>query len=531
MVNKLTLASIHALGASCLLSGVGPADESCLLQATGPVLRRRDKNIVPSNSEFSCVPLTHHSAFSTIDVAVGTPAQVFSLVVDTGSDHIVIPSCVCQELSSKCRQLSGDRCFTGTGHSSTFRIKDGPTGPPSTVLAYGSGSIRAAVASDLVRVGKVAKDMPNGVLLMLDQQLDFEINAFEGILGLGLPTNAWPETPSMSGTSALFANQTSDVVLTKDSLSLAEVKSQSKTISKHNVAGGIDGKLEDQDETYAKIGFLQSAGVSRFSICFSDGTAGALRLNPPAQEKTLGNVGHEHWAVDFRGASIGGSLERVGFCGEVMKAGQETPCAAIPDSGSTTIMAPQEHIDLLFESLCDGWDRCVKKYTAMVTSSPSASAVENKTQTFLSLIGSCASWMDDAVGLAELPPIHFGLHGSDGTEQEIQLPGWAYITKRSAPGGLQICLPEFMAMEYITDKNGPVWIFGAPIFLTHQVGFDLRSSPPGISFTSLQNSPCGSCADGDATVALISDSVRHRRPRVVDGPRRLPTIIDTSKPL
>lgn len=540
------MASTRVLGACCLLRGAGATDETCsMLQHTQPVLRRGDKDIVHSNSEFSCATLTHHGAFSTVDVAVGTPAQVFRVVADTGSDSVIIPSCVCQDLNN-CH--AGDRCFTGTGHSSSFRIEDGPAGPPAAVLTFGSGPIKVAVASDLVRVGKVEQDMKDGVLLMVDQELDFG-GSFEGILGLGLPTNAWPasevvaEVASTQIQYALMSNQTSDIGdSAKDSLSLAGVNVEAKHISRHNLSIGFESAAEKEANqgTYEETGFLESAGVSRFSMCFNEGSAGgALRLNPPVAERTLGNVGHDHWAVDFRGVSIGESTGRVNFCGvEGMKPGQETPCAGIPDSGTTAIMGPQGHIDLLFESLCDGWDRCKQNYTEMRETSSTTSAVASKAEMFQFLLHNCAAWMEDVdTGINELPPINFGLRGSDGTEQEVKMPAWSYVTTTLVPGGGQICEPVFSAMDYNTEKNGPVWIFGSPFFFTHEVGYDLQTSPPGISFTSIQESSCGSCDDG-STASLVSGSAgtvssveqRHRRPRMQAGPRRSSSI-DTSKPL
>merc|ERR1719329_215149 len=208
-----------------------------------------------------------------------------------------------------------------------------------------------------------------------------------------------------------------------------------------------------------------------------------------------------------------------------MLAGQETPCAGIPDSGTTAIMGPQEHLDQLYESLCDGWDRCSQSYTARMKTS---SAPSSKAEMFNFLLSTCDSWMESADGgLEELPPISFSVRGSDKTEQQVQLPGWAYITSRPAMGGGVICDSAFSAMEYNTAKNGPVWIFGTPFFFTHEVGYDLQASPPGISFTSLEGSSCGSCEDG-STAALVAGSTgtvssstgRHRRPRVFDGKLR-----------
>merc|ERR1712048_991631 len=88
---------------------------------------------------------------------------------------------ICQD-SGKCSEE--DRCFRGTGKSSTFILdKENPT---ETMIQFGSGPIWATVATDVVHLGNMKVNMTDGVLLMTDKQLDFS-GSFEGILGLGLP--------------------------------------------------------------------------------------------------------------------------------------------------------------------------------------------------------------------------------------------------------------------------------------------------------------------------------------------------------
>lgn len=532
-----------------------------MLQTPQRVVRGVENNsaIETDNSAFSCTALRNQGSFSTVEIAVGTPEQIFHVVADTGSDSVIIQSCVCQEMNS-CN--AGDHCFTGTDHSSSFQINDGPQGPPGAIITFGSGPIHIAVATDLVRVGHMSKTMTDGVLLMVDKDLDFG-GPFEGILGLGLPSTANPEvadanldglvedvvaaSSDVTYDAALVAGQVSQSAQAQkeavrdasvqrhdDGLALVEVDDEAGLVSRHRASSR--GSDMAKDEVYDEAGFLERAGVSRFSMCFNDdGSDGALRLNPPAAARTLGNVGHDHWAVDFRGVSIGESTVRVEFCSAAdMPAGQETPCAGIPDSGTTAIMAPQAHLDLLFESLCDEWSRC----SALAHTGSKAGSFQN-------LLTTCDDWMDEAGSdLSELPSIKFHVRGADGSEQELELPAWGYVVAMIQPDGKRQCEPAFSDMDYNTQKNGPVWILGTPFFYTHEIGYDLQSSPPGISFTSLfgpQDAPCGSCGSARLVShgnALFSGSTavdssveqRRRQPRHMSGPNRRPSI-DTSKPL
>merc|ERR1719350_2442657 len=111
---------------------------------------------------------------------------------------------------------------------------------------------------------------------MIDQALRMD-GPFEGILGLGLPKKT---------TMAKLLQQPQE--------------------SQDNSPDGVAGKESVADtEVFNPQGFLQSAGVSRFSMCFTNGADGVLRLGIPPPEKQLGSVGQSHWGLDFRGMSVG----------------------------------------------------------------------------------------------------------------------------------------------------------------------------------------------------------------------------------
>jgi len=313
--------------------------------------------------------------------------------------------------------------------------------------------------------------------------------------------------------------------------------------------------------------------VNRFSMCFNDEADGTLRLNPPPAANTLEAIGSHHWAVGFHGVSVAGNATALDICASSSPlSGDQTPCAAIPDSGTTAIMGHPGHIETLFESICDGWERCRQNHTALVTAASKASAAAadtygfdpfsvasySKSEVFKLLIYDCDSWLSESEeGLNELPSVNFNMGKADGTKQVLEMSAWSYVLE-SLPGGPQSfesrsgamipmfsaggdsepvrqCEPAFDPMNFVTSNHGPVWIFGTPFFYMFDVGYDLQASPPGVSFTSVTEGGCGSC-EPDSNAALVSESrsVREvwesrRQPRRA-GPRRLPSI-DTSKPL
>jgi len=241
-------------------------------------------------------------------------------------------------------------------------------------------------------------------------------------------------------------------------------------------------------------------------------------------------------------------------------------------------MGHPSHIATLFESICDGWERCRQNHTALVTAASKASAAAaatygfdpfsvtsySKSEVFKLLIYDCDSWLSESEdGLNELPSINFNIGSADGTKQVLEMSAWSYVleslsggpqsfqsrsggtlpmfsaggdaTQTDTPQLVRQCEPAFDAMNFVTASHGPVWIFGTPFFYMFDVGYDLQASPPGVSFTSVTEGGCGSC-EAESNAALVSESrsvreVResHRQPRRA-GPKRLQSI-DTSKPL
>lgn len=220
----------------------------------------------------------------------------------------------------------------------------------------------------------------------------------------------------------------------------------------------------------------------------------------------------------------------------------------------------------LYESICDDWDRCKKNHTAMVKAADDAKASAtaafnvdpfhiqpaSKAVIFQQLILDCRHWLTTDEGLKELPAIHFHIGGANGTKQTLKLGGWSYIIEtqekefkyiyKEVPGlgklpvgknftgeAKKVCSPAFSTMEYSTEQNGPVWILGTPIFYEYQVGYDMQSKPPSMSFS---DTPCGSC--GAPKTSLLSESklasTNRRMPRQVDGPARMPNF-DLTGPL
>lgn len=428
-----------------------------------------------------CAPLRDRGSIFTVDVEVGTPPQIFSVVADTGSDALIVTSCVCHE-HDRCFPKS--RCFKGDGRSSSFSVShSGMTGDPErVVLGFGSGEVVAVLATDVARVGTVPATMNDSLLLMYDHRLQIQ-GPFEGILGLG------PPHPS--------SNRPKQV----------------------------------------PHGFLRQAGVDRFSLCFNSNGEGALTLGALPATRPLASVGKAHWGVDFQGITVGQTRRALRFCtpqSATLRRGQQTRCGLIPDSGTTLFMAPAAHIAKLVEALCEAWPRC--------KAAAAKEELMTKQQAFQDLLLNCegSDWLVNGSGLDELPPFQLHVAGiGELTKQALQINATSYIVmtsvrdmqfmKDAAPqlvgmasttlpanlaGRSHVCLPAFGEMDYVTAANGPIWIAGLPLFYEFQVGYD--RSTAGISFG---RGPCTSCSSTGISLATRAA----RMPRLLSSPPRLPT--------
>lgn len=432
--------------------------------------------------------MTQHEGFFTVEISIGLPAQKMNVIPDTGSSNVVVASCVCRE-TGKC--VAGSKCYWAK-KSASFGIKLSNGDPSYVELSYGSGDIKSVSSSDVVRIGGVSARMKGGLLLMTEQALDFE-TPLEGILGLGVPGSA---------------------------------------------------KMADAfDTTNVGHGFLKSAGIERFSMCYNDGAPGVLRFNVAKPSDSLGNFGTVHWGLGLGGVSVAGG-KSLPFCrSESKEVWQATPCGAIPDSGTTAITGPKKDILELFGSICNHWPRCLE--AAKKSDEPRANV-------FQVLLSKCESWLDSKDGLDELPAINFQLMGSGGSQKTVSLSGRNYVlqqaqnktevvrehidvfptpVERFSSEQEKACFAAFDEMDYSTNANGNVWILGMPLFFQYQVGFDASKDSTSVSFSSEK---CGSCdkeqKKNTEKLSLLSQSERRHKPRQVYGRLRR-TNFDVTQPL
>jgi hypothetical protein len=494
------------------------------------------------SKQSTCAALASHGTYYTVDLQVGTPGQTFSVVADTGSDAVIVPSCVCTE-GGACNPK--DRCFRGTNKSMTFSIaglnkttmaqKHHPKLPVVNMF-FGSGEIRAIVASDVVNVGGVKSLMKNSVMLMVDQALRIN-GVFEGILGLGPPKGnhtdfrllhkAGPadEIQQSHGHGhGHFPTHTHHIPLGHHSpFGSMKTHSVSSDGTIHTPSGGLQGALQKilndamdssvgnieeavgdivqhhpsaleqlsvdkedywpfgipkpkKNEKFQPMGFDYASKVTRFSMCFNDmGKAGALHLGHESVENSLLSVGHEHWGLDFQGVSVGDSdVEKAPakFCTATEKKEGAKTACGAIPDSGTTLFMGP--MDHIHKLFGDLCDRWDRCKTAV------DQGLENeKMMIFRMLLHECSSWVakkgEKNSTLHELPDLHFHLAGQDGKKQTISMTGDDYIIETMED-----------EVEMVTRN-----IFGMPIRIPKKTGKMKRVCAPAFSVMEMNTKDNG----------------------------------------
>lgn len=125
------------------------------------------------------------------DIAIGSPPQRLSVVLDSASSELWVPSEGCHP----CNRMAQSRFFN-TNDSSTAEPYGRRRGRP-VKMYYGSGRVRGVLVSDTVRFAGLL--VPNQSLLLVEaQDIHTVAHAWDGILGIGPPRRSQAGPPLVS---------------------------------------------------------------------------------------------------------------------------------------------------------------------------------------------------------------------------------------------------------------------------------------------------------------------------------------------
>jgi saccharopepsin len=111
------------------------------------------------------------------EISVGTPPQVFKVIMDTGSSNLWVPSAECSSIACYLHQkYDHESSSTYKKNGSTFEIR------------YGSGEVSGYISSDTVTMGDLLIKDQLFAEVTNEPGLAFAFGKFDGILGLGYDT-------------------------------------------------------------------------------------------------------------------------------------------------------------------------------------------------------------------------------------------------------------------------------------------------------------------------------------------------------
>lgn len=231
------------------------------------------------------------------EIGLGTPAQPFKVVFDTGSSNLWIPSKKCYSVACWVHK------YYTASKSSTYKADGTPL-----EIHYGSGSMKGFLSTDtLAMAGVQIKEQTFGEATKLPG-VTFAVAKFDGILGMGF------DTISVDHVATPFQNMIKQKLVSSAVFSFYLNRDQTASPGGEIIFGGVDKEKFNEPITYTDV---TSPG---------------------------------YWQFKMDGVRMAGEKEPFLFNNATVSA-CENGCQAIADTGTSLIAGPKAEVLKLNEAI------------------------------------------------------------------------------------------------------------------------------------------------------------------------------------
>ncbi|KAL1567757.1 AP4A phosphorylase [Salvia divinorum] len=219
------------------------------------------------------------------EIAIGTPPQIFTVIFDTGSSNLWVPSSKCY-FSPACYVHAKYK----SSQSSTYK-KNGK----SAAIQYGTGAISGFYSEDVVKIGNLVVKNQEFIEATREPGVTFLAAKFDGILGLGF------QEISVGNSTPPWYNMVAQGLVKEPVFSFWLNRNVNDQNGGELVFGGVDTKHFKGEHSYV-----------------------------PVSRKG-------YWQFDMGDVLIGG--KQSGYCSQ--------GCSAIADSGTSLLAGPTTVIAMI----------------------------------------------------------------------------------------------------------------------------------------------------------------------------------------
>mmetsp|Transcript_104993 Transcript_104993/g.203298 ORF Transcript_104993/g.203298 Transcript_104993/m.203298 type:complete len:483 (+) Transcript_104993:87-1535(+) len=407
--------------------------------------------------------VSHKTSFSGM-ISIGTPAQEFRVVFDTGSAHIVVPSSECR--NSTC--LEHQRYDLSASSTSTAINLNGDDCPPGELcdevtIGYGTGKVQGEFARDEICLGGDHNACVEASIVVSTQMSDhpFRSFKFDGIFGLAF-----------------------------DSLAV------SPEFSFFNRLSRSDHTAELQFGVYLVDG---NAGEEQSEIAL--GGYNSHRLLTPLAWSPVAKHAMGHWQVSITEVRIGN--QTVDVC-------KDGACRGVVDTGTSHFGIPGKEMDHFMSTLTvdsAGHDSCAD------VNAPDVEVV---------LEGSVRLSLSPRNYMRKLPVPKGMYQKTPGISLESSNDGGASDSFVGNNEATKTCTPRLMPVNLPAPLGPKLFILGEPILSRYytvfdwqakQIGFGLSATDQNRQALRLGQSTGGinSEHDDEASFMQVKFTVRLRR--------------------